>query len=51
MNDLKNLDRPLPLLNQDKLIGVLLYRNDAFLHKGNCKILIYWLQWDKPSTT
>ena len=30
MNDLMNIDRSLPSLSQHKLIGVLLYGNDAF---------------------
>ena len=49
VNDLKNIDKSLPLLNQGKLTSVLLYRSNTFEDKTNCKILIFFLQFIKDS--
>ena len=49
MNNVINIDRSLPSLRQDRLIGAVLYGSDAFNIKTNCKILICTLQFIKNS--
>ena len=49
MNDLINIDKFLPSLNQDKLISNLLQGSDAFDNNKNHKILICTIQFIKDS--
>ena len=50
MNDLKNIDKYLQSLSQDKLISVLLYGSHAFENKTNRKILNFIVQFIKYFT-
>ena len=49
MNDLKEDDSSFSTLNDNKFIDLLLYANDKFDEKKNCKILISIIKFNKES--